>query len=132
MVSRFFERVVAYPAPRETNPQNSPHIGCLPRPTGRISNFGLRFLFGCLTDRIANLFFRVMMSIFTISAAQNHRARKACMAKFAMRCLAPGTGIVPRRCKVCNQLADFERLDFQYRRNGKPSTLLANLQFQNA
>ena len=47
-----------------------------------------------------------MMGIITISAAQYHRARKARMAKLAMRALAARHGHETRFCEVGNQLAD--------------------------
>jgi len=49
---------------------------------------------------MANLSFLIMMGIITISAAQNHRAWKARMAKFAMRTLATRHRHKTRLCEV--------------------------------
>lgn len=88
--------------PKETNPDNNPHTGGLPRSTGQISNIGLQVSFGGLTDRIANLFFLLVTGIITIRTAQNHRSRKARMAKLAMGAFVSRHGQKARFGKVGN------------------------------
>ena len=60
-------------------------------------------------NRIANLLFLVMMGVITIAATQNHRPRRASMAKLAMRAFAARHQSEARFIQIGNQLADFAR-----------------------
>ena|SRR5438445_6702963 len=94
--------------PTEKGPGNSPHTGCQPPPTERISNIGLVLLlsFAGLSNGIADLFFLIMTCVVAIVPAEDHRSGKLRMPVLAVGPFPAGNEHKTCPFQVGDQLAN--------------------------